>query len=442
MTERKEAERIPFATVVGAGIGGLAAAVLLARSGTQVEVIEASDEAGGLIAPIHFDGLPCDRGSHRIHPSAHPLLQELTAQAQWRTRPRQGRLVLGGRLLPYPPDPVSFLSGLGVKDSARMAIGWLRRPEMLRHVSRWEAERTDESDDEGFEAFVLARVGRAAYERFYQPYATKVWGVDPQTLSRSVAKQRVSTSNPLPSILGLTRREYLYPEGGMASLIDVLLEKARHYGVEMRLGERYEPDTKETRPVFFSGHLGDLAPEAGLSHRGLYLIHLSVPREAVGEVDTWYSPEASFWFGRVSQPAEFTRSFTRADRTVLCLEIPEGSWGRDQDFIARIDVLIDQLREAGVLNRIVQPIEAKQTFLPRIYPMYLRNWTSQWNKAMNHVAALGNVYPFGRQGLFLHCNMDQSVQTASDAVEHVVTHANSRLWAEKCQGYLGFRVRD
>ncbi len=442
MTGRKEAERISSAIVVGAGIGGLAAAVLLARNGTQVELLEAADEAGGLIAPIHFDGLPCDRGSHRIHPSAHPLLRDLTRQAQWCARPRRGRLVLGGRLLPYPPDPVSFLSGLGVKDSARMAIGWLRRPEMLRRVARWETDRTDERDDEGFEAFVLARVGRAAYERFYRPYATKVWGVDPRTLSRSIAKQRVSTSNPLPSVLGLARREYFYPQGGMASLIDVLLDDARKYDVDIRFGERYQPDTGETRPVFFSGHLADLVPEAGLTHRGLYLLHISVSREAVGEVDTWYSPESSYWFGRVSQPAEFSHSFTRMGRTVLCVEIPEGSWGREQDFVARTDVLMDQLRDAGVLTHRVQAIEVKQTFLPRIYPMYLRDWTSKWNRAMTHVAALGNVFPFGRQGLFLHCNMDQSVQTASDAVEHVSTKGVSGSWVEKCQTYLDFRVRD
>ena len=179
--------------VVGAGIGGLAAAVLAARSGLKVEVIEAQPHPGGLLAPVDFGGLPCDRGSHRVHPNAHPLLKELTEDAGWTLKPRNGRLVFGGRLLPYPPTPARFLQGLGFGAAAQMALGWLTRPGALRRTLDWEVSRMDAQSDQGFESFVRARVGGPAYELFYRPYAVKVWGGDPAMLSQSVAKQRVST---------------------------------------------------------------------------------------------------------------------------------------------------------------------------------------------------------------------------------------------------------
>ncbi len=97
--------------VVGAGITGLSAAWMLRRAGYSVEVRDKAADAGGLLAPVEFRGLPCDRGSHRIHPQAHPLLLELTQSANWERRPRRGVLVLGGRHMAYPLQLGDFLRG-------------------------------------------------------------------------------------------------------------------------------------------------------------------------------------------------------------------------------------------------------------------------------------------------------------------------------------------
>ena len=211
--------------VVGAGITGLSAALLLAQSGHVVDVYEASEQPGGLLAPIVHDGLPLDRGSHRVHPEAHPLLVELTREARWQWRQRAGKLVLNGRHLGSPLDPLRFVAGLGMRTSFAMGLRWLRQPQALRRTLRWESDRRDVDRDEGFERFVLKRVGAAAYHQFYEPYARKVWGIEPSDLSQTVAKQRVSTSNPAGSILRKTERHFLYPEHGMASLINLLRKK-------------------------------------------------------------------------------------------------------------------------------------------------------------------------------------------------------------------------
>jgi 1-hydroxycarotenoid 3,4-desaturase len=48
--------------VVGAGIGGLAAAITLASKGLQVRVIERDDSPGGKLRPVHIDGVALDAG--------------------------------------------------------------------------------------------------------------------------------------------------------------------------------------------------------------------------------------------------------------------------------------------------------------------------------------------------------------------------------------------
>src|SRR5262249_19294502 len=50
--------------VIGAGMGGLTAALRLARAGLGVRVVEARSGPGGLAAGLELDGLPFDAGPY------------------------------------------------------------------------------------------------------------------------------------------------------------------------------------------------------------------------------------------------------------------------------------------------------------------------------------------------------------------------------------------
>jgi phytoene dehydrogenase-like protein len=56
----------PTAIVIGSGMGGLAAALRLARRGCRVSVIEASDRVGGLAAGLEREGLRFDGGPYLL----------------------------------------------------------------------------------------------------------------------------------------------------------------------------------------------------------------------------------------------------------------------------------------------------------------------------------------------------------------------------------------
>ena len=442
--------------VVGAGITGLSAALLLARRGVDVDVWEADDEPGGILAPVDFQGIPFDRGSHRVHPESHPLLRKLTEAEDWEERPRNGQLILGGRHIPYPIDPVSFLRGLGLEAAVDMGVGWLTRPGVFDRFLNWEdARQQTPVDDKGFEQFVIERVGESAYRRFYRPYVEKVWGADPDDISQSVAKQRVSTSNPLKTLaksIGLKDETFLYPRRGMAGLTETLTEQAEDAGVDIHYGRRYDyqrdGESDSGAPngydsVVYSGYLPDLVDDTDLDHRGLYLLHLAFHERAVDpSVDTWYVPEPDYWFGRVSQPENFSPDLANEEESVLCVEIPEGRWGRGIDFMDRLDTIVDQLDEAGILRDRFKPKDARQTYLPRVYPHYVRNWYDEWESTLEDVRQMGDILPVGRQGLFLHCNMDHCVAIAEDAVDHLTEGRPPDEWFNKCPDYLDLRVRD
>jgi protoporphyrinogen oxidase len=332
-----------------------------------------------------------------------------------------------------------------------MAWGFLTRPNRLRAFRTWERDRSQLPEfDDGFENFVVERVGRAAYEQFYRPYVEKVWGLHPSEISRTVAKTRVSTSNPLRTFRraltpkAKTDRTFLYPKDGLGPLIQRLRDHAAELGVTFRDNQRFDADTPRDayEQILFSGHLGDIAPTAGLSHRGLYILHLAYPRGTVAENDTWYAPESHYWFGRVSQPSRFSPNLQAREHDILCVEIPEGRWGADQDFLASVDTVTQQLADAGILHKAVAPDDQRQTWLPKVYPMYHRGWLPKWQAALKQAEQLGNVYPIGRQGLFLHCNMDHCVHIAWEATQHILKGGDASGWIGRCPEFLDLRVRD
>jgi hypothetical protein len=452
--------------VVGAGISGLSAALLLSRAGRRVRVIEQSARPGGLAAAERFRGIPCDLGSHRLHPAAldQPLFREIHAARPFLWRPRRGVLLFADRRLPYPPGALSMLGALGLRTSLSVGLG-LAEGARRRAFHRWERDRAAATEelDIGFERFVIERVGERAYRAFYKPYAEKVWGLDPKELSQTVAKKRISTTRPWALVRSSASRlagaftsarggavdavridRFVYPAEGIASIIGYIEEQLAARSVPVECGRPFRRDEAPSGPVLFAGNLGDLV-ETPLEHRGLYVVYVALPIARLAAEETYYSPDPRYWFGRVSELQNYSPALRRDGETILCIEIPEGTFGPGVDFSRGhlLAELLDQLTRAGILpRRMAEPLEVRQRFLPFVYPLYRRGWITAWREAMRKVAELGRILPFGRQALFLHCNLDHCADIAQDAVAHVEAGGSVERWIDQAANYLELRVRD
>jgi protoporphyrinogen oxidase len=196
--------------VLGAGPAGLGAAWRAARAGHRVVVVERSQVPGGAAGSFVVGGQRVDHGSHRLHPSTDPaILQDLRELLgdELQTRRRNGRIRLEGRWIGFPlraGDLVRRLPPSFVVAAARdAATSPLRRPR-----------------DDSFAEVLRAGLGPAICDRFYLPYARKIWGVAPQQLSGEQARRRVSAGSPaklLRRIAGAARsggQTFYYPAGG------------------------------------------------------------------------------------------------------------------------------------------------------------------------------------------------------------------------------------
>jgi choline dehydrogenase-like flavoprotein len=441
--------------VVGAGVSGLYAALVAARRGARVRVIERSPRPGGLAASERFRGVPCDLGSHRLHPEAldRPLFRELHAHEPLLVRPRRGVVIVRGRHVPYPPSALALLAALGPAASARIAVGFAAHRGRRGAFTRWERDRASPGDDAGFERFVEARVGREAYEAFYAPYARKVWGVAPSELSQIVAKKRLSSERPLTLLRGAAARAlglraavdptFLYPARGIASIVAYLEERLLERGVPIETERAYDPARDAAGAVLFAGDLRDLTPTT-LAHRGLYLVLVAFRGTTGSAAETFYCPGDELWFGRVSDISRYSPALHNPGETILCVEIPEGALGSPRDFTVGGPgrALLDQLRRARVLPRDAEVLEVRQRFLPAVYPLYLRGFQAEWRAAMQRVARAGNVLPIGRQALFLHVNLDHCADIALAAVDHLDRGESAASWIARAEAYLEVRVRD
>ena len=227
--------------ILGAGPAGLGAAFQLARRNLgRVTVIEQHTEVGGNAGSFPLEGLRVDYGSHRLHPTCEPRilqdLQQLLGDALL-LRPRHGRIRLRNRWIRFPLRPLDLALRLPPSFLAGVAWDIMRKPFAGRSPG-----------PETFASVLERGLGHTICRDFYFPYARKIWGAAPDTLSPVQARRRVSGNSPakilrkiahaIPGLGPLRAGQFYYPRLGYGQISDCLAQAVRNAGGEIILGAR------------------------------------------------------------------------------------------------------------------------------------------------------------------------------------------------------------
>ena len=96
--------------VIGGGMAGLTAACYLARAGAGVTLFENAPYLGGRAATRRFDGFLFNRGGHALYTggAASRVFEELGI-TYGRGIPKDTCVLQGGKLSPFPADPLGLL---------------------------------------------------------------------------------------------------------------------------------------------------------------------------------------------------------------------------------------------------------------------------------------------------------------------------------------------
>jgi protoporphyrinogen oxidase len=437
----------PHVVILGGGPAGVGGAYYLHRRGRgQATVLEQQNVPGGNAGSFDVDGVRVDFGSHRLHHACDPaILRDLkdVLGDDLVDMERHGRIRLRGQWVHFPLKPVDLLLRL----DRRFAAGTLRDM-----VTRTAGRPRDEGDS--FASVLQANLGPTICENFYFPYARKMWGREPETLSAIQARKRVSAGSFRKLLKRLVRPpgagRYYYPKRGYGQISEALAEAAVRSGADIRFGTRVtglEPcanggwtvtiDQGGATQALHADHVWStiptplvarmmrpaapaevLAAAGAMSYRAMVLAYLVLDVDRFTTTDAHYFPEQDVSVTRVSEPKNYARMTEPRGRTVLCAEIPcqpeDAVWSMSDEDVGR--QVAGDLERAGIpLPR--PPVRVLTRRLKQAYPIYPTGYEVPFGLLDDWADSLPDFLLYGRQALFAHDNTHHALYMAAAAVD-------------------------
>jgi len=163
--------------IAGAGFAGSVLAERLAGTGKRILLVDKREHVGGNAFDYYNeDGILVHKyGPHIFHTNSMSVFEYLSLFTEWRSYEHRVLASVEGKLLPIPInlDTVNGLYGLQLEPEDLPGF-FAKRAEPRSKV------RTSED-------VVVSKVGRDLYEKFFQGYTRKQWGLDPSQLDATVA---------------------------------------------------------------------------------------------------------------------------------------------------------------------------------------------------------------------------------------------------------------
>lgn len=296
--------------IVGAGFAGSVLAERLAsQRGEKVLVIDRRPHIAGN-AYDRFDEagiLMHEYGPHIFHTNSDAVFTYLSGFTEWRPYEHRVLAVVDGRQVPIPINrtTINMLYGLSLETDAEAAAFLTARAEPVPEV------RTSED-------VVVGAVGRELYEKFFQGYTRKQWGLDPSELDRSVTARVPTRTNADDRYF--TDTFQAMPRDGYTRMFERMLD---HPNIEVRLETDFAEVRDKTRyqRLIFTGPIDEYFGFrfGKLPYRSLRFEHVTVDREWAQTVGTINYPQTEA-YTRISEYKHITGQVH--PRTTLTREYP------------------------------------------------------------------------------------------------------------------------
>ncbi|WP_293882186.1 UDP-galactopyranose mutase [Sphingomonas sp.] len=278
--------------VVGAGFAGAVMAERLAADGgKRVLVVDRRPHIGGNAYDRRDDAglLMHQYGPHIFHTNSAEVKNYLSQFTSWRPYEHRVLGAVDGHLVPIPINrtTINTLYGLDLATDDE-AAAWL--------TSRAEPVDVVETSED----VVVSAVGRELYQKFFQGYTRKQWGLDPAELDKSVTA-RVPTRASVDDRY-FTDTFQAMPAKGYTAMFAQMLD---HPNIDVLLGTDY----REIRNAYDYGSLVFTGPideyfgfcYGALPYRSLVFVHETINREVFQPVATVNYPSEDVPYTRITE---------------------------------------------------------------------------------------------------------------------------------------------
>jgi phytoene dehydrogenase-like protein len=209
--------------VIGAGLGGLASAALLARAGARVRILESANKPGGRARSRVSEGFTLNVGPHAFfrRGPAEEVLRGLGVPLEGQVVGSRGVYAsLDGQLQPLPFGPLSMLH--------TDLLSWTEKLEFLRVVAGLGERKARAVSGQTVHQWLAGAVTSARTRAVLAMLVRlSCYAYAPDMLGADVAVRQVAQ---------VTRHSVMYLDGGWQRLIDALLAQLQSAGVAIELG--------------------------------------------------------------------------------------------------------------------------------------------------------------------------------------------------------------
>ena len=295
--------------IVGAGFAGSVLAERIAtQRGERVLIIDRRPHIGGNAYDRYDDAgvLMHQYGPHIFHTNSEMIFKHLSQFTEWRKYEHRVLGKVDGMEVPIPInlDTVNKLYGLNLTSDE--LEGWFKsRAEPVAEIKT--------SED-----VVVSVVGRELYEKFFQGYTRKQWGMDPSELDKSVTA-RVPTRTNRDDRYFTDEYQYM-PLNGYTRMFETML---KHPNIKVMTQTDYA-DVRDLVPhkrVIFPGPVDDYFDfrYGKLPYRSLQFKHVTLDQEQALPVGTVNYPQTEA-YTRISEYKHITGQVH--PKTTLTYEYP------------------------------------------------------------------------------------------------------------------------
>ncbi len=283
--------------IVGAGFAGsVMAERLAADAGQKVLVVDRRPHFGGNAYDEHdAAGVLIHRyGPHIFHTNSADVFDYLSRFTEW--RPYEHRVLgrVDEQLVPIPINRTTLnqLYGLSLNSEAEAEAFFASRAEPVSPIMT--------SED-----VVVSAVGRELYQKFFQGYTRKQWGLDPSELDKSVTARVPTRTNTDDRYF--TDRFQFMPANGYTAMFEAMLD---HPNIELALGTEHRDviDRVECDHIVFTGPIDEYFGFrfGKLPYRSLRFQHETHDIEQFQPVATVNYPDEATPYTRITEYKHLT----------------------------------------------------------------------------------------------------------------------------------------
>lgn len=445
--------------IIGAGPAGLTAAYELSKAGVPVTVLEADPTyVGGISRTVRFKGFHFDIGGHRFFSKSDRI------EALWREilpddfldRPRSSRIIYNGVFFAYPLKPAHALWDLGIIESIRCGLSYVK------------ARLKPNPNPRTFEEWVTNEFGERLYRIFFKTYTEKVWGMPCTEISADWAAQRIKGVSLRSAVMSALRPAkggtiksligtFRYPRLGPGLLWETCAEKVRAMGGAVRLG-RTVTDLRfdDANSQWIVGHTGEdgareetttanvissaplreivenltpsptvpmLESASKLGYRDFLTVALVLKDRQVFSDNWLYVHDASVKVGRIQNFKSWSPEMV-PDPALTCYGLEyfcfegDGLWASDD--AALIDLATRELVKLGLADAadVVEGCVVRQK---KAYPVYDDAYARHVQVIRDGLSArYPNLHLVGRNGMHKYNNQDHAMMTALLTAENII----------------------